>query len=96
MTSVSIDINALNSLLDNQKKLDDLFDSIFDDNLYIVADSYSSAADTFSAYELDSEWTQNNSFLRDLLLTIKHNQVYGIITLILEVAIIFSIVRALM
>jgi len=36
MNAIALDRNALNGLFDNQKKLDDLFDSIFDDdNFYI-------------------------------------------------------------
>jgi len=33
--AITIDINALNDLLDNQKKLDDVFNSIFDEDPFV-------------------------------------------------------------
>jgi len=35
MTTIGIDRNILNDLLDNQKKLDDVFDSIFDEDPFL-------------------------------------------------------------
>ena len=35
MTSQTIDLDELNQLCENQKKLDDIFDSLFDDDSFI-------------------------------------------------------------
>ena len=35
MTTAAIDLNTLNELLDNQKKLDAVFNSIFDDDSFL-------------------------------------------------------------
>ncbi|MFW5443255.1 MAG: hypothetical protein ACKE51_02970 [Methylococcaceae bacterium] len=41
MTTASIDIETLDKLFDNQKKLDDVFSSIFDDDDYLQSSSAS-------------------------------------------------------
>jgi len=40
MTAAAIDLNILNELFDNQKKLDDIFGSFFDDEFLLSASSY--------------------------------------------------------
>jgi len=40
MTAAAIDLNTLNELFDNQKKLDDIFGSFFDDEFLLSASSY--------------------------------------------------------
>lgn len=40
MTATAIDVKTLNELFDNQKKLDDLFGSFFDDEFLLSASSY--------------------------------------------------------
>jgi len=42
MGAAVIDKNTLNSLFENQEKLDDLFDSIFDDGNYFISSESSS------------------------------------------------------
>jgi len=37
--SATIDIDTLNNLFDNQKKLDDIFSSVFDDDSFFVSSS---------------------------------------------------------
>ncbi len=66
MTTATIDIDSLNKLFDNQKRLDDIFDSVFDE------DPFLSSATPFSDYakkqeksynQTASEYSQNNDIL---------------------------------
>ncbi len=40
MTTAAIDLDVLNELFDNQKKLDDIFGSLFDDDSFLSVSSY--------------------------------------------------------
>ncbi|MBE0468554.1 MAG: hypothetical protein IBX55_03495 [Methyloprofundus sp.] len=40
MTASAIDLDVLNELFDNQKKLDDIFGSLFDDDSFLSVSSY--------------------------------------------------------
>ncbi len=40
MTAAAIDLDVLNELFDNQKKLDDVFGSLFDDDSFLNVSSY--------------------------------------------------------
>lgn len=44
MTAIAIDLDMLNELLDNQKKLDDVFDSMFDDDPFLSTTASNSHA----------------------------------------------------
>lgn len=56
MNTIAIDKSTLNGLFDNQKKLDDLFDSIFDDdNYFITSSSPSTASSTNKDFRSEAE-----------------------------------------
>jgi len=64
MTAAAIDTNVLNELFDNQKRLDDAFDSMFDDSAFLssLSDDLSSSVlpknnsnDTYS----NNDWLVN-------------------------------------
>ncbi len=55
MTTAALDLDALNNLLDNQKKLDDVFSSIFDDDNFLS----SSIFDEKEFEDNDQEYSQD-------------------------------------
>ncbi len=51
MTAAAIDVNILNDLFDNQKKLDDVFDSLFDDDSFITLDESTPIIESYSSFD---------------------------------------------
>ncbi len=88
MTTAAIDIDTLNNLFDNQKKLDDIFNSMFDNDDTLIGGSVSHKAQTV---ELDaqvySEITLN--FDNNLYEPQKRNIVYLIFPVVLEIAALY-------
>jgi hypothetical protein len=58
MYAATIDRHALNGLFDNQKKLDDLFDSIFDDDNYFISSTSSSQSESLYLGHISSRPSQ--------------------------------------
>jgi len=58
MNTAAIDTNILNDLFDNQKKLDDVFDSIFDEDPFL--DSFPSSASQ-NSYAVDNDYAYFNA-----------------------------------
>lgn len=54
MSTAAIDTHVLNSLFDNQQRLEDVFNSIFDDDSYFIGSDYSTAAGTASSADAPS------------------------------------------
>ena len=94
MTTAAIDLDILNELFDNQKKLDDIFSSMFDDDSFL---SSSSSLDdqTFGnsaqkgSHERSSkdDWsfiTEDKTFVQK-----SRGIFYFIMPLMLEIAVIF-------
>ena len=54
MTTAAIDLNALNDLFENQNKLDDVFNSIFDDDSFVSSSLSSSDHSPESNAQKDS------------------------------------------
>lgn len=100
MNSVSIDINTLNDLFDNQKKMDELFDSIFDDDNYFVDSSSSSSSKTvssYSSYDEESPISYGNDSVKESHLAIRiQNPYYFILPVVLEIGAIYWIAANLL
>jgi hypothetical protein len=98
MSAVAIDRNALNSLFENQNKLDDLFDSIFDDDNYFISSVSSSQSEShYSAYHSDRSITPKQSPIRESLLAIKEQcPHFFMLPIVLEIAAIYFVVSNLL
>jgi len=90
--TTAIDINTLDSLFDNQKKLDDIFNSIFDDDL---DSEFSIDIHASQSYEqkssLDIHTIDDYSFNtgNEVLIQKKQNIPYFIIPVVLEIAALY-------
>lgn len=92
MYTAAIDGNALNGLFDNQKKLDDLFDSIFDDDNYFIS-SASSSTPAESRYSAERQFSPRPSRVTESLLMIKSQSPYFfVLPILLEVSVIYFVV----
>lgn len=93
MYTATIDRNALSGLFDNQKKLDALFDSIFDDDNYFISSSSSSQSDSHSAvYGGAERFPSKQNKAIDALLTIKsHSPYFVALPIVLEIALIWFV-----
>jgi hypothetical protein len=94
MSAAAIDGNVLNSLFENQKKLDDLFDSIFDDGDYFISSVSSSRSENlYVASSARRSITRKQSRVREYLLTIKERSPYFfVLPIVLEIAAIYLVV----
>ena len=94
MSASAIDRNALNGLFDNQQKLDDLFDSIFDDDNYFISSTSSSASvPSYSVNEVSyAQSQQSRRFQESLLLVKQHNPYFFVLPVVLEIAVIYFVV----
>ncbi|WKJ90264.1 hypothetical protein QZJ86_19995 [Methylomonas montana] len=93
MSAAAIDRNALNGLFDNQRKLDDLFDSIFDDDNYFINSVSSSPTENFYvASSATRSITAKKSRVRESVLTIKEQCPYFfVLPIVLEIAAIYLV-----
>ncbi len=88
MTTAAIDIDTLNNLFDNQKKLDDIFNSMFDNDDTLIDSSVSHKAQTVELNaQVYDEITLN--FDNDLYEPQKRNIVYLIFPVVLEIAALY-------
>jgi len=89
MTAAAIDLDTLNELFDNQKKLDDVFGSLFDDDSCLSASSYDeptprrsdqkdNQATTYSKDNFADEFTQESRSTLSLVMPV-----------VLEIAVIY-------
>lgn len=93
MNTVAIDSKALNSLFDNQKRLDDLFDSIFDDQNYLISASVYSAPAQKSYVNRSSDNTDHRmTNFKQSRLAVNQNRFAYLIPILLEIAIIYWVV----
>jgi hypothetical protein len=94
MYAATIDRNALNDLFDNQKKLDDLFDSIFDDDNYFIS---TIASQPYTAPKATRTFTPKPTPVRDSLLRVKEQTPYFfMLPIVLEIAAIYFVVAHLL
>ncbi len=95
MYTAAIDRHALNGLFDNQKKLDDLFNSIFDDDNYFISSTITSQPCTVP--KATRKYTPKPSPVRDSLLRVKEQSPYFfILPIVLEIAAIYFVVAHLL
>jgi len=94
MSSITLDKNALNGLFDNQKKLDDLFDSIFDDGSCFISNATSVQTESnYSTYRAGHYVSPKQSRMTESLLTIKEQHPYFfMLPIVLEIAAIYCMV----
>lgn len=99
MNTIAIDRNTINDLLDNQKKLDELFDSIFDDDNYLIRDSSASSQTDKHYPKFDDEkspWSYEGDSVKESQLAVrKHNPYYFVLPIALEIAAIYYVVANL-
>ena len=98
MSTVAIDSNVLNNLFDNQKKLDDLFDSVFDDDNYFISSVSSSPSENLYAVSSTTRsFAAKQSRVSESLLTIKEQHPYFfVLPVMLEIAAIYFVVTHLL
>lgn len=99
MNAVAIDTNTINSLFDNQKKVDELFDSIFDDdNFFISSSSSSSQAESrSSSFESESRFSYGGDSAKESFLAMStHNPYYFVLPIVLEIAAIYFVATNLL
>ncbi|QPK62743.1 hypothetical protein IVG45_18185 [Methylomonas sp. LL1] len=98
MSAATIDSNVLNSLFENQNKLDDLFDSIFDDGSYFISSVSSSQSENlYLTSSTPRSITPKQSRVRESLLTIKERCPYFfILPIMLEIAAIYFVASSLL
>lgn len=95
MYTAAIDGNTLNGLFDNQKKLDDLFDSIFDDDNYFIS-STSSSSSVESHYCAERQFSPSQNGVTESLLMMKDRSPYFVLLpIVLEVAVIYFVIANL-
>lgn len=94
MSATIIDRNALNGLFDNQRKLDDLFDSIFDDDNYFISSvSPSPSGNRCTVSSADGSFTSKQGKVKESLLSIKEQCPYFfMLPIVLEIAVIYFVV----
>jgi hypothetical protein len=98
MYAATIDRNALNGLFDNQKKLDDLFDSIFDDDNYFISSASSSPSESlYTAPSMTRKFIPKPSPVRDSLLAVKEQYPYFfMLPIVLEITAIYFVAANLL
>ena len=93
MYAAAIDRTALNGLFDNQKKLDDLFDSIFDDGDYFITCAPPKTERPVTSHSRSKHQPETIGRLSASLQTIKERHPYFfIVPVILELSVIYGIV----
>ncbi len=97
MNTITLDRNALNGLFDNQKKLDDLFDSIFDDDNYFISSATSSAqSGRYPEFNVESQFSAGGGAVLNSLNAMKHNTFFYIVPIALEMAVIYLVMTHLL
>lgn len=85
MTTAAIDVDLLNELFDNQKKLDDVFNSMFDDDSFLSSPaSAKSSSRQAKQYDEDFSLSAQNSLGANKTNNITH----VVLPVALEIAII--------
>jgi len=94
MSATAIDPMVLNSLFDNQKKLDDVFNSIFDDDDCIIGSVYTAPSDDCgSAYVASPALAPKPGWAKGALLSTGEQYPYFyLLPLALEIAAIYWVV----
>lgn len=99
MGAISIDSHTLNNLFDNQKKLDELFDSIFDDgNIFFIDSSSPQIVISQSKVDIGSQYSceSDNTKRLGLLLALNRNTLFYALPVALEIAIFYLVLSYLL
>ncbi len=98
MNTIAIDRDMLNGLFDNQKKLDDLFDSIFDEDDYFInsSPSPSQSENLCPAFEVENQFSYSSGNIKELLLAIKQNHFFYLLPIIVEITVIYLVTKNLL
>jgi hypothetical protein len=98
MNTVAIDSYALNSLFDNQKKLDAMFDSIFDDNNFFINSSSSSseAGGSYSTFEVERQVSYDSCDVKKSIFAIKQSRFVYALPIVLEIGVFYLLVTNLL
>lgn len=96
MSTVAMNREMLNGLFDNQQKLDELFNSIFDDDDFLINSSSSSnqsvcISPTYEA-GAENQFLASGGNVKEPLLAIKHNPCFYVLLIVFEIAVIYSVV----
>ena len=90
MNTIAIDSHALNNLFDNQKKLDELFDSIFDDNSFFINSAPSTpTVSQKSTVDLACSVPYGAFSVQESLLGIKHKPYWYVLPIVFEIALFY-------
>lgn len=92
MKTTAINNDTLKILFDNQKKLDDLFDSTFDDSKYFINISSSSynTSSYYNDFDLDSQFAYGGgSGLKRSLTAIQGNPISMLLLITLEIGVVY-------
>ncbi|WP_174483178.1 hypothetical protein [methanotrophic endosymbiont of Bathymodiolus puteoserpentis (Logatchev)] len=89
MTAAAIDLDVLNELFDNQKKLDDVFGSLFDDDSFLNVSSYDEVTPRSSEQKSNqSTYTTDNNTMDEFIP--ESRSILSLATpVIIEIAIIY-------
>ena len=98
MNAITLDRNALNGLFENQKKLDDLFDSIFDDDNFFISSAPASVQAAIRHPELKVEHplAYDRSKVIESLYTIKHHPLFFVLPITLELSVFYWVMTHLL
>ncbi len=88
MTAAAIDLDVLNELFDNQKKLDDIFGSLFDDDSCLSASSYDEPTPRESDQK-DNQVTYSKDNFADEFTQESRSTLSLVMPVILEIAVIY-------
>jgi len=93
MSTVAMNREILNGLFDNQQKLDELFDSIFDDDNFLINSSPASSQSVSHspAIEVEKQFSSGGGNVKALFLAIKHNPYFYVLPIVLEIAVIYTV-----
>jgi len=86
MTSTTIDLDALNDLFENQKKLDDIFSSFFDEDSALSTTLSNEQKSTNNLYSND-DFSFNPT--DKTTVKTKQNIVYFVLPVVLEIAALY-------
>lgn len=93
MSAATIDRNVLNGLFDNQKRLEDLYDSIFDDDNYFIASSSWQSDSVYPEPRANQSTSPRQGRTRELVLATKEQRRYVfLLPIVLEIAAIYLLV----
>jgi len=88
MTAAAIDLDVLNELFDNQKKLDDIFGSLFDDDSCLSASSYDEPTPR-GGDQKDNQATYSKDNFADEFTQESRSTLSLVMPVVLEIAVIY-------